>query len=234
MKPVTAIITNYNQGKFFQTALDSIIKQTYSPEQLIVVDDCSTDDSRKIISRSLEDTKGLPPIINTVFRDTNGKPAGARNSGIKEAIGDIIAFLDVDDFYYPTKIEESVKLLEEDPIIGLVYSDYDVYDTIKNKHLREFKHPYNYQLLWQTCIVSTNSIIKKEVFDKVGLFDERFFGTEDYNLWLRIARHYMIRHIPKPLFCYRLHGQNITMTRAQEMAQEIQVWKRELLNAKHP
>ncbi len=231
MNKITAIITNYNQGKFFRTALQSLLSQTRLPDQIIAVDDCSTDDSAKVIAKEIKDLdKGIIPI-EFIVRATNGKPAGARNSGIEKATGDIICFLDVDDIYYSEKIAKSVYILDKYPEVGLVYTDYDVMDIINNTQKREFKHPYEFNYLWQTCIVSTNSIVRKSVLDKVGKFDEKLFGVEDYNMWIRIAKVSLLYHIPEALFMYRLHGGNITMNHAQSMHEQIIKFKQEMANA---
>lgn len=234
---VTAVITNYNQGKFFRSAFQSLLAQTRVPDQIIVVDDKSTDDSVKIIVKELGQLKteaapdSIFPTVDFIPRETNGKPAGARNSGITKATGDLIAFLDVDDFYYVDKIASAVEIFNKYEQVGLVYSDYNVLDLRNATQYREFKHPYEYQYLWQSCIVSTDSVYRRSVFDKVGLFNEQLFGVEDYEMYLRIAKHYMIYHVAEPQFCYRLHGGNLTLNHSESMAQQINKFKQEMMNA---
>lgn len=231
---ITAIITNYKQGKFALTALQSLYTQTLKPNNIIIVDDASPDDSVKLIKEAIKVCEAKYPPIPTqvVVRETNGKPAGARNSGIKLCNNsDYICFLDIDDYYYADKIKQSVEVLEKNPTIGMVYTDYDMINTKTGKTVREFKHPYDFQFLWQTCIVSTNSIVRKSVFDKVGLFDEKLYGVEDYQMWLRIGKEYMVYHIAEALFCYRIHGENLSVNHAESMNQQIPVFKQELAHA---
>lgn len=228
---ITSVITNFNQGKFIESALNSLLGQIMLPSEIIVVDDKSTDNSVELIEKCIGKYTGPIPI-HFVKRETNGKPGGARNSAIKIAKGDIITFLDIDDYYYKDKIQKSVEVLEKNPEVGLVYSDYDKMDLRSGKTMREFKHPYDFALLWQTCIVSTNSVIRAEVFKEgvVGLFNEKYLVAEDYEMWLRIARKYILWHIPEPLFMYRLHGENLTIKYGYTMNKVVEEIKRNYIN----
>ena len=215
-----AIITNYNQGQFAQTAIQSIEGQSHRPEQCIIVDDCSTDNSIDLIEKAIKNS-----ILKWEFikRDRNGKPAGCRNSGIQALRKDIevVAFLDVDDFYHFDKILKSVEVLETFPSVGLVYSDYITYDVINNKRIREFKHKFSQSMLEQACIVSTNSVIRRSVLDKVGFFNTNLYGVEDYEMWLRISMIAEAYHVGEPLFTYRQHGGNLTAHHSAYMQAQI-------------
>ena len=111
--------------------------------------------------------------------------------------------------------------------MGLVYTDYNVNDG--SKTIREFKHPYRKDLLWQACIVSTNSAIRKSVLDKVGYFNVSLYGVEDYEMWLRLTMICEAYHIPEALFTYRMHGANLTSNYADYMMQQIPLMKERLL-----
>lgn len=227
---ITAIITNYNQGRFINASFGSLLSQTHKPDEIIIVDDKSTDNSVQLIEDCIGKYKGPIPI-KFIQRETNGKPAGCRNSGIKEATGDIIAFLDIDDYYTKDKISESIQIFQRFPEVGLVYSDYFRIEQ-SGKVVREFKHPYDYNFLQQVCIVSTNSIVRKEALLKCNLFNENpdYAGVEDYEMWLKISFQYLLMHIPKPLFNYRLHGDNLTLRENTFMPQRVANMKRNLQN----
>jgi glycosyltransferase involved in cell wall biosynthesis len=215
---ITAIIPNFNQGKFIHFALQSLESQTIKPDEIIIVDDKSTDNSVELIEKALKNVR-IPHRF--IKREANGYPAAAKNSALKviNKETDVIAFLDADDWYEPTKIEESVKIFAGYPEMGLVYSDYYMVDKNGQRKL-EPKFAYNVQHLWQQCIVSTNSLVRASVIEQVGLFDERkdYKGVfEDYNLWLRISKRFPMYHIAKPLFTYRVHGENITLREGQNM-----------------
>lgn len=230
----TVIITNYNQGKFAYSAIDSVYKQTHRPTRIIIVDDCSTDNSATLIREAMSKFKNAIPT-ELIVREKNGKPAGCRNSGIRALNADCeaVAFLDIDDFYSPNKIESAVNVFKRMPLVGTVYSDYYMYDVVNNKFDREFKHPFDFNLLWQTCIVSTNSIVRRSTLDKTGLFDERYYGVEDYQMWLRLAMNGMVYHIPEPQFTYRIHGGNLSTNNAKFMESQIPQLKQELMSGNY-
>jgi len=225
---ISQVITNYNQGRFAKDALKSICKQSLLPDEVVIVDDCSIDNSVELIEDSIKYYNKIPST-RLVKTPTNSKPAGARNQGIKSTTGDIICFLDIDDIYYKDKIAKSIEIFNKYPDVGLVYTDYDIWDTKINKVVREFKHPYTWDMLWQTCIVSTNSIVRRSVFDAVGLFDEQLFGPEDYQMWIRIAQKFILYHIPEPLFTYRVHGENLTVKHKDFVIAQTKQLKEDLL-----
>ena len=219
---ITAIIPNFNQGKFIHNALQSLQSQTMKPNEIIVVDDKSTDNSVDLIDKALRDVK-IP--FRFIQRETNGYPAACKNSALKvvNERTNLVAFLDADDWYEDRKIEESVKAFASNPNLGLVYSDYYMIDKQGQRRL-EPKFAYNVQHLWQQCIVSTNSIVKMDAIRQVGLFDERkdYKGVfEDYNLWLRISKRFPMYHIAQPLFNYRVHGENITLREGPKMIHRL-------------
>ena len=115
---ISVIIPTYNSAVFLPEALQSVLSQTFLPQDVIVVDDGSTDDTEDV----------LEPFRRHIhyIRQENQGPAVARNRGIAEAKGDLIAFLDADDVWVPEKLERQVNVLIENPRIGLVHSRYDL------------------------------------------------------------------------------------------------------------
>lgn len=218
---ISVIISNFNQGKYAEKAISSCIDQEYLPYEIIIVDDASTDDSVnqiKSVINKLQSTTNIP--LKLIERKSNGGPSPCKNDGIQNASGDIIATLDIDDFYYRNKLSKSVEYFINYPEVAAVYSDYDMLDEKTGRIDREYKLSYDLHLLAQTCIISTNSLISKHIFDEVGYYDPKYFSSFDYDLWMRMARRYMIVHIPESLFCYRIHGGNITITHNQKALQE--------------
>lgn len=212
---ITAIITSFNTGQYFKEAFSSIVKQTLLPKQIIIVDDASTDNTVKTIESVLAELEHYTNNIDIVkiFRKENGGASAARNDGIKAAKGEVIALLDGDDFFYKDKFAKSIAILEEFPLVGMVYSDFEKWDLQEGKTVREFKPAYDPRILAQTCIANTNSLFLRSVFSDqmAGLFNEELRGGEDYDMWIRISRHRLLYHIPEALFCYRMHGDNITI-----------------------
>jgi len=226
------IITNFNHGRFIGDAINSVYTQTVLPKELVIVDDCSTDGS---VARIKELLSKRPKTINTKVLSTiqNGGVAIARNMGIMNSKAPIIGFLDADDLYYPTKIERSLEIFEKYNKVGLVYSDYDVWDTSKNTRTREFKPSFDFNLLVQSCIVSTNSIVRRTTAEQVGGFNPNLSGpgisrAEDYEMWVKLAQKSMVWHIPESLFCYRLHGQNVTVTHPETVIEGANAFRQHM------
>jgi glycosyltransferase involved in cell wall biosynthesis len=235
MNNITALIPNYNQGRFFSTAFESLLKQTHLPNKIIVVDDKSTDDSIKLIEQELkskEKTCADKHIeVEFIKRPENGGLASCRNTGLEAIKDGIVALLDCDDFYYPDKIKKSLEMFDKFPDAYVVYTDYDIWNIETKQQRREFKHPYDARYLVQSCIVSNNSLIRRSFFDKVGLYDPRFQVAEDYCLWLKaMKQNIFFLHIAESLFCYREnHGTNITQTKVEEMQRNIAQYRQEIL-----
>jgi glycosyltransferase involved in cell wall biosynthesis len=226
------IITNYNYQDYVVDAILSAFGQTYQKKEIIVVDDCSTDNSWAVINNFVaslpQEQKDIIKIIKT---PTNGGTAKARNCGIQAAKGDFFAFLDADDVYYPEKVAYSMFKMTEFPTVGLVYSDYDEYNINGNNQIiRQYKEPFSFQNLLNRCIVSTNPVIAKQAFMSVGLYNENIKGMEDYELALRIGSKHTMVHVPIALFKYNNHGKNKTLTTPKEAwAKEEQLMKQNFI-----
>lgn len=223
---VSIIIPNYNQGHLIEKAIQSAHSQKHNDDfEVIVVDDASTDDSVQKIEKFIKEHGKVSSQF--IKRETNGGLPAARNSGLKVAKYDTIAFLDSDDIYYPEKITKSTKVLERFANVGVVYTDYDVLDMQNGGTTkREFKNAFDLRLFQQQCIISTNSVVRKDIFDKVGLYNEKYRTTEDYELWFRVLKHFFAYHIPESLFCYRLHGENLTIKYRDTIIQQSEELKR--------
>jgi glycosyltransferase involved in cell wall biosynthesis len=242
---VASVTANYNNGKYFGECLDGILSQTYLVDDIVIVDDGSTDNSDDLIRKAVVSAGGTwdalqPKMDNSHFwamqrasifskrgrqvvwyfpqRENKG-PATARNIALKWAMNrksDVLCIADSDDILYPTKIEKSIKVMLKYPAVALVYSDYDVYNESTGEVKREFKEPFSYNRLFEECIVSNNSVIASSIFKHIDLYDESLFGPEDYDMWLRIAETAAVYHIPEALYKYRISGNNITITTPSE------------------
>lgn len=205
------VITTYNQSQFLHSTLISAVQQSYKKKEIIVVDDCSKDNTAAI----MKDLAGrsFPCPVSFYQTPSNMGTAGARNFGLSKTKGEFIGFLDGDDEYYKDKLAISVAKLAQFPHFGVAYSDYDIEYTAgerRGQTIRAYKPPFDAHSLLRGCIVSTNSVIWRRVFDRVGTFDESIRGMEDYEFWLRVSTKFGITHIPYSLFKYREHGQNKT------------------------
>jgi len=206
-KLISVIITTYNEDDYIEKAIKSVFKQTLPQKnyELIVVDDGGVGKTEEIINNLIKN-EDLP--IN-YFKKSNGGTASARNFGISKSKAPIVSFLDGDDFYDKNKLLFSLEYMDKGDNVGIVYSDYiEQYPDISQLRL---KNNFNKLSLFKTCIISTNSMVRKYAIEKVGGFDESFKYVEDYDLWCRIVLSgYFALRVPEPLFTYNNHKSSKT------------------------
>ena len=196
---VSVIIPTYNRGWTLQEAVDSVLGQDYNNFELIVVDDGSTDETASILN--LYDRN-----LKTITQKNQGVSA-ARNKGLQYAGGDLIAFLDSDDLWLPQKLSRQVAFFQQNPDAQICQTE-EIWVrngrrvNPKNRHRKPSGDIFNRSL--HLCLVSPSAVmLKRSLFDKVGLFDESLPACEDYDLWLRIGCQYPVYLIDTPLIIKR-------------------------------
>ncbi|PID77203.1 MAG: glycosyl transferase family A [Deltaproteobacteria bacterium] len=184
---ISCIIPVFNRENFIRAALTSVLAQTRLPEEIIVVDDGSTDSSAEIIHQIMQES--LVPI-HYHYQENQG-PAAARNLGIKKAAGDYLIFLDSDDRFEKKKIELQLAAMLENPKCRLSHTDEK---WLRNgRHLNKKKRhiPGSGDIFFRglgLCVVGMSTVmVKKEIFAEYGLFDESLPCCEDYDFWLRVS-----------------------------------------------
>jgi glycosyltransferase involved in cell wall biosynthesis len=198
MPKVSVIIPTYNRAALLVEAVQSVMKQTYTELELIVVDDGSTDDTREAILPYLHRIKYL-------YQERGGV-SKARNYGIRVSHGEYIAFLDSDDLWLDKKLEVQVNFMESHSSF-VSYTD-EIWIR-KGKRVNPGKRHRKYSgwifdKVLPLCIISPSSaMMRREVFDRIGLFDETLPACEDYDMWIRVAKHYPIHLIEQQLIVKR-------------------------------
>lgn len=210
MPLVSVIIPTYNREKYVVEAIESVLVQTYKNLEIIVVDDGSTDGTEKILEPYRD-------RVVYIYQENQG-PSAARNTGIRRANGQFIAFLDSDDLWLPEKLEVQVAYMETNPEVGLVHTGkLHREERPTGPILKEW--PYAEQsrsghifpeMFLGPAVLTPTVVARRECFDVAGLFDEDLTFGEDHHLFLRIARHFPIGYINKPLVIIRFHDTNIT------------------------
>ncbi len=185
---ISVVIPTYNRASFFKEAIDSVLSQTFRDFELIVVDDGSTDETPELLLSYGNKIK--------VIKKANKGPSAARNRGIKTAKGEWIAFLDSDDVWKPDKLEKQVQFIKDNPDIKICQTE-EIWirngKRVNPRKKHEMHSGWIYEQCLPLCIVSPSSVmIHRDVFEKVGFFDETMPACEDYDLWLRIAPYYPI------------------------------------------
>jgi glycosyltransferase involved in cell wall biosynthesis len=203
---VSVVIPVYNNQPYVASAVRSVLAQTRPPEEVIVVDDGSIDST----AEALEPCRAS---IHYVFQQNRGEPA-ARNRGIQEAHGEYIAFLDGDDLWLPNKLELQMEYLREHPSCSLVYTDMSTFDehgiidaSVKDRFRMTLPTGRIFPSLFMRSLFGSGSVVfRKNCLDKVGYFDEDLLVGSDYEMWLRISRHFELGVVDRPLLKYRHHA----------------------------
>ncbi|MBV8479017.1 MAG: glycosyltransferase [Actinobacteria bacterium] len=210
MSGLTAVIVTYNRARYVADAIESVLAQDVDLE-LLVVDDGSTDDTAEVVSRYGED-------VRYVRQDNRGR-AGARNTAVRLARGDLIAFCDSDDRWLPGRLERELEAIEDRPDVGMVHGQVELTDcdlrplaaeTHANRTIFSEAHRggATYAGYASNCrCLSSTILVRREVFDSVGMYDASL-PIEDYDFYLRLLLHWDVLFLDgPPLAQYRTHSE---------------------------
>ena len=209
---ISVIIPCYNQGQYLAEAIDSVLAQHRADAEIIVVNDGSPD-------RTADVARAYGNRIVYIEQENRGF-SGARNTGIRAARGDYVAFLDSDDAYLPGTLDTLAAYLDTHPDTAFVCGDVYFYDGERTTGRYSDvagrpRHPANFR--WETVGYyppSNTVLVRRAIFDRVGLFDERLKkAAEDWTMWVKIARLYNMTYLDQPLTLYRQHSGNVTKRR---------------------
>lgn len=219
-KLVSVIICVYNGEKYIASSLNSVLNQTYKNIEIVVVNDGSTDHTEKIVLAY--------PNIKYIYQPNQGV-AAARNTGLRQCSGEYIAWLDADDLYLPTKIQEQVSFIENTDA-DIVYNDAILIDAFDNeiKQLRseyEELEPEDFisQLLFRQIMPCLPTLMyRRKCFDNIA-YEPHMKYAEDYWMIIQLAQKYKFAYIKKILYKYRRHSNNLTNNKKAQENMEIQV-----------
>ena len=205
MPRVSIIIPTYNCARYLGRAIDSAISQTYKDYEIVVVDDGSTDDTKDVAMQ-------YGRKVTYLYQQNQGLSA-ARNYAVSNASGELLAYLDADDMWYPDKLERQVAFLDAHQECGMVHSEMSVINEQDEiLHVRFYEEtkrsvPQGYcvqQLLMRCHIQPLTVVERRSSFDRVGVFDDRLLVAQDYLHWIMIAAEgEAIGYLAEPLGKYR-------------------------------
>ncbi|MBP3505375.1 MAG: glycosyltransferase [Lachnospiraceae bacterium] len=220
---ISIVLPVYNGEKYLVEAIESILGQTYSSFELIVVNDCSTDMTEKIIREYMERDNRISVISN----ETNQKLPRSLNIGFRVAKGNYLTWTSDDNRYHADALEKMLSFLKSKPDYAMVYSDMILIDKdgkkIGNRTSSEGDY-YKYN-----CI-GASFLYKSECRDVVGEYNAELFLVEDYEYWLRIAKRYKIGHIDEFLYDYRFHGKSLSFSKMKEVGHKVAYLKTEYIS----
>jgi glycosyltransferase involved in cell wall biosynthesis len=189
MPLISVIIPTFNRKMLLGRAVDSVLRQTMHDYELIVIDDGSTDGTREL--PILADQR-----ISFHRLPCNSGVSKARNFGVEKSVGEWVSFLDSDDEWFPQKLEKQIRWIMHNPLYKIVQTK-----EIWIRDARKVNPPLTHEksggdiflASLERCMVTPSSVmLRRELFDEAGGFDETFQACEDYDLWLRIASHYPV------------------------------------------
>ncbi|WP_248924704.1 glycosyltransferase family 2 protein [Paenibacillus hamazuiensis] len=208
--PLVSIITpSFQQASFIQETIQSVLSQDYPALEHIVVDGGSTDGTVAILQKY--------EFYGNKFRWVSEKDRGqshALNKGLAMARGEIIGWLNSDDTYEPHAVSRAVQALQSNPNWGVVYGDGNYIDA-HSAFLRSYPvRPFGLERLYRACIIcQPAAFIRREVFEKVGPFDESLQFCMDYDMWMRICKHYEFGYMDVVLANSRIHAGSKSITK---------------------
>lgn len=210
----------FNHGRFVTESARSILRQTHSALELIIVDDGSTDDSRAQIQR----LAAQDPRVHPVLHPRNLGASRSRNDGLDLATGDVVCFCDADDLWMPAKLAHQLAALERAPQCGVVYSDAMIVDQGGMATGQRFSDLFpvpaqpSGDLFEELCLRNFINIqtvmMRRRCLDGIR-FDERIKWVEDWWFWISVARRHAFLYLAEPLARYRVHGGSTSVTQAR-------------------
>ncbi|WP_392482958.1 glycosyltransferase family 2 protein [Nostoc sp. C110] len=207
MPKVSVVIPAYNAMAYLPKTLESVLRQTFTDFEVLIINDGSSDCISEWFA-SVTDSR-----VKLISQENQGL-SGARNTGIAQAQGEYIAFLDADDLWVPTKLEKQVRCFEDNSAVGLVHNWTILIDET-DKPTGEQWSPDSEGNVWEQIIMinsvsSGAAIVRRCCFENVGVFARDLSGTADWDMWIRIAYRYPFTVVKEPLTFYRQHSQNMS------------------------
>ncbi|WP_265278280.1 glycosyltransferase [Nostoc sp. KVJ3] len=204
---VSIVITVYNRENYLAAAIKSVLAQTWSDLELLIWDDGSTDRSVEIASEYAQQDQRIRVIA---AKHTGIAPA--IHGAVAATTGDYIGWVDSDDILAPTALEQTISILNNHPLVGLVYTDYQLMDEQGNLHGigQRCQIPYSKERLLVDFMIFHFRLIRRTVYEQVGGIDPNFTYAEEYDLCLKLSEVTDFYHIPQPLYYYRRHSGNLT------------------------
>jgi len=232
---ISVILTTYNGSSrgYLSSAIASVLTQSYQDFELLIIDDGSTDNTKKTCSSYLENDR-----VRYIYQENTGL-AAARNTGIRASSGEFLCFLDDDDVWKPEKLQKQLEFIQNRLSgvnnWGLIFTWLELIDeqgeVISYRGHHQEGRLYRSLLFGNTVDAPSSVLIRRGVFDNVGLFDESFENCQDWDMWLRISKEYMIFPVKEYLVQHREHRNRISFDNEKIFRYENAVIEKALATA---
>jgi glycosyltransferase involved in cell wall biosynthesis len=214
---VSVLMPSFNYARYLPSAIKSVLSQSYSDLELIITDDCSTDESREVV----EQWRKLDDRVVPVLHDVNHGLARARNSGLAVSSGEFVALCDADDVWLPNKLQIQMGCFRTNPELGLVHSDSSIIDgdgALTGHKFSSLLHrkgqPKSGNLFEVLCernfLCVPTVILRREAIEYAGGFEESLRSLEDWVCWTKVSRKFPFEYVEEPLVHYRIHGAGLS------------------------
>ena len=221
MPKVTIVLPTYNGERFLSQSIKSVIGQSYKDWELIIINDCSSDNTLQIATSYQNKDSRIKVFSNT----ENLKLPKSLNKGFSLSSGDYLTWTSDDNLYKPNAIEKMVSLLEDNALVSLVSCNYDLIE--ENGHCINSSLSYLPQrAFWQlafTCNVGGCFMYRKSIIDQIGEYDANMFLAEDMDYWCKLARVSNVEYCNDNLYSYRLSSTSLSATRKLEVAEKCKL-----------
>lgn len=202
---ISVVMPAYNAEKHIAEAIESILNQTFTDFELLIIDDASTDKTFEIAKDYADKDSRIKIIRNT----ENLNIGGSLNKGISEAKAEIIARMDADDISLPDRFQKQYDLLQSDPKIAVVGGDIIVLEEDWSTHIRKYESDSDKMkklLVRYMPFAHPATMYRKQPVVEAGMYDPKKSPSEDMNLWIRLGAKYKFGSVPSPIFKYRMYS----------------------------
>lgn len=205
---ISIIMPTYNRSDYICEAIESALGQTYDNIELIVIDDGSTDGTRKQLEKYSSDRRFK------YMRQENQGQSIARNKGLKMAEGEFIAFLDSDNIWLPGKLERQVEIMNKNQSFDIFYGDGILIDEkgaeVSRENMSRYSGNITRHLIKDNCVSMNTTLTRKKCFDELGGMSEEVRAGDDYELWLRLSTKFKFYYTPEYFVRYRVMDDQIS------------------------
>lgn len=215
---VSVVMPSYNNGKYLKESIESVLNQTYERLELIIVDDCSSDESRAILTRYAENDQR----VRYIFHKQNKGYAATLHDGVRETSGEFITTQDSDDIWNMHRLEKILEIFKTKKEVSIIHHDADIIDTQGNLIKRSYcsandlsneersGNPFN--LLLRENFVFGCVVMRKKCLNICGFPDTRLDYAMDWYYWIKLSGEFVFYYLPESLVYYRIHERNMSRT----------------------